>query len=89
LRSPEYPDDKYNSSNRTSFAHPNHNTAKGADENLLPIKVDDLDNKMAPVNPLKADLQQVSAEIDDLWHHLTFDNKKKDSSSGKEPIRKQ
>ena len=27
--------------------------------------------------------------MDDLWHHLTFENKKRDNSSGKERIRKQ
>ena len=53
----EYPGDKYHPSSETSSANPDYPMAKETDENLLPIKVDDLDDKMAPPNALKPDLQ--------------------------------
>jgi len=48
----------------------------------------DVNDKHIPINTLKPSLHQASAEIDDLWHHLTFENKKRENSSGKERIRK-
>jgi hypothetical protein len=48
----------------------------------------DVHDMRTPIKTFKPDLHKVGGDIDDLWHHLTFDNKKRENSSGKERIRK-